>query len=72
MTTDREQADLAASLVTLGQRAMKAAMLINGASAAAILAFIGQVWSEKFVSSALTSAKCAVLFFAMGINQWSW
>lgn len=67
MATDQERADLANSLVTLGQGAIKAAMLINGASAAAILAFVGQVWSERFVSSALTSAKCAVFLFALGV-----
>lgn len=42
-------------------------MLINGASAAAILAFVGQAWSEKFMSSALASAKFAVLLFALGV-----
>ena len=67
MAADQERADLADSLVTLGQGAMRAAMLINGASAAAALAFVGQVWSEKFVSSALTSAKCAILLFALGV-----
>ena len=67
MATDQEKAGLADSLVTLGQGAMRAAMLINGASVAAILAFVGQVWSKEFVTTALPSAKWAIILFASGV-----
>jgi len=47
---------------------MKAWMIINGACAVAILAFVGQVWSDKFVSAALPSAKYAILLFTLGVG----
>ena len=67
MATDQERADLADSLVTLAQGAMRAAMLINGASAAAVLAFVGQAWPDKLGPGALASAKCAIVVFTLGL-----
>ena len=65
MATDQERADLADSLVNLAQGAMRAAMLINGAGAVAVLAFVGQAWPEKLGPGALASAKCAIVVFTL-------
>ena len=42
-------------------------MLINGASAVAVLAFVGQAWPDKLDSGALASAKCAIGVFTFGV-----
>ena len=68
MATDQERADLADSLVNLAQGAMRAAMLINGAGAVAVLAFVGQAWPEKLGPGALASAKCAIVVFTLGVG----
>ena len=67
LAEDLTRTNLANSLVTLGQGAIKAALLINGASAVAILAFVGQVWSKELPTGVLASAKCAIAIFALGV-----
>ena len=68
MAEDMTRSNLANSLVVLGQGAINAALLINGASAVALLAFIGQVSSEKLPAGVFASAKCAILIFALGVT----
>ena len=66
MAEDLTRINLANSLVTLGQGAIKAALLINGASAVAISAFVGQVFNE-LPTGVFASAKCAIAIFALGV-----
>ena len=67
MEENQETTDLRKSLVTLAQGVIKAAMLINGGSAAALLAFVGQVWSEDIASSVIGPAIYAIATFAFGV-----
>ena len=67
MAEDLTRTNLANSLVTLGQGAIKAALLINGASAVAILAFVGQVLSNELPTGVFVSAKYAIAIFALGV-----
>ena len=67
MAEDLTRINLANSLVTLGQGAIKAALLINGASAVAILAFVGQVLSNELPTGVFASAKYAIAIFALGV-----
>ena len=66
MAEDLTRANLASSLVTLGQGAINAALLINGASAVAILAFVGQVFNE-LPTGVFASAKYEIAIFALGV-----
>lgn len=66
LAEDLTRTNLANSLVTLGQGAINAALLINGASAVAILAFVGQVFNE-LPTGVFASAKYAIAIFALGV-----
>ena len=67
MGDDQERVDLRNSLVTLGQGAIKAAMFVNGGSAIALLAFIGQIWPEQNDVGVVESAACAIAIFTGGV-----
>ena len=59
--------ELIRSTVIAGQSALKAAMIINGGGAAALLAFTGNIWNKttsNIIASGLTEA---ILIFCIGI-----
>lgn len=55
------------SVITYGQEALKAAILINGGAAAAVLAFIGNIWTKGIVVTAVGSITCSLVLFAFGV-----
>jgi len=55
------------SVITVGQSALKSALLINGGAAAALLAFIGSVWSSSNAAAALPSISCAMIYYVYGV-----
>lgn len=67
MQSSQERLNLLDSLVTLGQAAIKAAMFINGGSAVALLAFVGQNWSTGLSISIGNYAICAIILFSLGL-----
>ena len=67
MTDSQERTDLRNSLVALAQGAIKAPMLLNGASAVALLAFIGQVWSKDDMENTINTMSCAIAIFVVGV-----
>lgn len=47
--------------------ALKAAMLVNGGGAVALLAFIGKIWSEKGALGAVSPLACSLTLFGFGV-----
>ncbi len=59
--------ELFRSVISYGQAALKSAMLINGGAAAALLAFIGNVWIKGVSPDAVSSLTSAIAYFAFGV-----
>lgn len=55
------------SVIDYGRDALKAAMLINGGAAIALLAFVGTIWSKKSAEAAAGSLACALASFSFGV-----
>lgn len=55
------------AVITYGQAALKSAILINGGAAAALLAFIGNVWDKGVAQAAVGSVTSSVILFAYGV-----
>jgi len=55
------------SVLTYGQAALKSSMLINGGAAAALLAFIGNIWQKPLGQKAANSITTAIAYFAFGV-----
>ena len=55
------------SVITLGQGALRAAMLVNGGAAVAILGFLGSAWTKGVPQATLTTLPRSMLFFAVGV-----
>ncbi len=55
------------TVVEYGRDALKAAMLINGGAAVAVLAFIGNIWTIEGSDDAVRSLACAVAMFGFGV-----
>ena len=55
------------SVITTGQSALKSALLINGAAAVALLAFIGNVLSSKQGSVLIAGIPCAMGYYVVGV-----
>ena len=55
------------SVIAYGQAALKSAMLINGGAAAALLAFIGNIWAKGVAPDAVSSLTSSIAFFAFGV-----
>ena len=55
------------SVITVGQLALKSALLINGGAAIALLALVGQVWSSNDGKLALGSLATALLYYVFGV-----
>lgn len=55
------------SVITVGQSALRSALLINGGAAVALLAFIGQLWTGGEIDSALGEVADGLLQFVWGV-----
>ena len=55
------------SVFAYGQAALKSSILINGGAAAALLAFIGKIWSEETGQAAVTALTNAMVLFSFGV-----
>jgi hypothetical protein len=55
------------SVITAGQAALTSALLINGGAAAALLAFVGGIWSTPQSRGVVPSLAGALLFFVCGV-----
>lgn len=59
--------ELLRSVISCGQAALKSAMLINGGAAAALLAFIGNIWEKGIKPEAVGSLTNGIAFFTFGV-----
>ena len=55
------------SVLTIGQSALKSALLINGGAAVAVLAFLGRLFTGESVSISIGSLSLALLQFVWGV-----
>lgn len=55
------------AVITLGQNAIKSAVLINGGAAVALLAFIGNIWSKESGVDVLAPLAGAMRYFTYGV-----
>lgn len=55
------------SIISYGAAALKSAILINGGAAAALLAFIGNVWGKGVSSASVTPLTSAIAYFSFGV-----
>lgn len=55
------------SVITVGQSALKSALLINGGAAVALLALIGKLWAGAEIESALGEVADGLLQFVWGV-----
>lgn len=55
------------SVIGNGQAALKSALLINGGAAAALLAFIGNIWTKDIATAAVAPLTNSIIFFAFGV-----
>ncbi|HDL16417.1 MAG TPA: hypothetical protein ENH27_01070, partial [Rhizobiales bacterium] len=55
------------SVIALGQSALKSAMVINGAAAAALMAFIGNLVVKQADVSAVQSLSGSIAYFSAGV-----
>ncbi|WP_322521131.1 hypothetical protein SR882_10175 [Guyparkeria halophila] len=55
------------SVITVGQSALKSALLINGGAAVAVLAFIGRLFSSESASLSMGGLSLALLQFVWGV-----
>lgn len=55
------------SVIIYGGATLRSAMLINGGAAAALLAFIGNIWTKGIEQAAVGSLTKSISFFAFGV-----
>lgn len=55
------------SIISYGAAALKSAILINGGAAAALLAFISNIWNKGIAQAAVTPLTGAIVFFSFGV-----
>ncbi len=55
------------AVITYGQTTLKSTILINGGAAAALLAFIGNVWDSSLSSATVSGLTNSVLLFSSGV-----
>lgn len=61
------ETQLGLSVITLGQNALKSALLINGGAAVALLAFIGNIWDSGIGKEPACLLASALKFYAIGV-----
>ncbi|GHA85507.1 hypothetical protein [Modicisalibacter luteus] len=55
------------AIITVGQSALKGALLINGGAAVALLAFIGKIWGNTDTQPTLIALSAALLSYVFGV-----
>ncbi|EOC1797619.1 hypothetical protein [Vibrio fluvialis] len=55
------------SVITSGQAALKASMVINGGAAVALLAFMGKIWGSSITTGVASSLSGSTFMFCIGI-----
>ena len=55
------------TVITYARDTLKAAMLINGGAAVAVLAFIGKIWSSNAGSEVTVLLPSALATFSLGV-----
>lgn len=55
------------AVITTGQSALKSALLINGAAAVALLAFIGNIWSSSKNPQTIAGIPSAMIYYVIGV-----
>lgn len=55
------------SMITMGQNAIKSAMLINGGAAVALLAFMGNIWDKSVCHKTAILLANSIGLFAIGV-----
>lgn len=55
------------SVITFAQGSIKSSMIINGGAAAALLAFIGNVWAKGIVPEAVGPITLSIAYFSFGV-----
>lgn len=55
------------SVITVGQSALRSALLINGGAAVALLAFVGKLWSSGAVDPALGGISAGLIQYVWGV-----
>lgn len=55
------------SVITAGQAALKAGMVVNGGAAVALLAFAGKIWETQTSQTVANSLTSSILVFCLGV-----
>ena len=55
------------SVITAGQSALKASMIVNGGAAAALLAFTGKIWETQTSEVVANSLTSSIFIFCLGV-----
>ena len=63
----KHSVEMIRSVFAYGQAALKSSILINGGAAAALLAFIGKIWSEETGQAAVNALTSALVLFSFGV-----
>ena len=63
----KHSVEMIRSVFAYGQAALKSSILINGGAAAALLAFIGKIWSEETGQAAVNALTNALVLFSFGV-----
>ncbi len=63
----KHSVEIIRSVFAYGQAALKSSILINGGAAAALLAFIGKIWSEETGQAAVNALTNALVLFSFGV-----
>lgn len=61
------QMEMLRSVITVGQSALKSALLINGGAAVALLAFIGRIWGNAETQHTIEALATALVCFVFGV-----
>ena len=60
-------AEMFKAVITAGQSALKASMIINGGAAVALLAFAGRIWETTTSETVASSLTNGIIFFCFGV-----
>jgi hypothetical protein len=55
------------SVITAGQSALRASMVVNGGAAAALLAFTGKIWETSTTELVANSLTTSIFLFCLGV-----
>lgn len=61
------QLEMLRAVITIGQSALKSALLINGGAAVALLAFVGKIWGDVESKGTLEVLSIALISFVFGV-----